>query len=270
MQPRQGQIRPNSAKRRSMRVDCTVPSRYLGHYCLIMARTFRIFPLFLATLFVACTDIPIVDTRPNPEPPALPAPAMECPPVVNVVADKMNVLYVGVDNPISLEVENVSFQSLKILVSGGKTVFQGSDGKYLVRPYEADEVRVLVLNEVGLRVAKKIFRAKPMPDPVASLGNLSPGDVSLGTFQAARKLNATIPNFDLDLRCAVTGFEVRRIKPEGEVVRLENKGSVYGDLTASAMLQGEIGDLVLYTNIRARCPGDAASRRLNSLVFTLR
>lgn len=234
--------------------------------------TYSLRPLLLLVLGLSlccCQELTLTDDRARPEPPALPAPAMECPPVVHVAADKTNVLWVGLENPVTLEAEYASLNSFKILVSGGKAVFHGAGGEYIIRPYEAGEVRLLVLNEVGLQVAKKVFRAKRVPSPMVRLGNKLGGNISAGQFKAQAGINALLDNFDFDLMCQISGFVLTRVKSNGEVEKVSNQGGKFDDPTLALTTRGEPGDHFLFTEVKVRCPGDSSFQAVNSLAFSL-
>lgn len=190
--------------------------------------------------------------------------------MVTASADKMNVLWVGLDNPVSLEAENIDYSSIKILVSGSKAIFSGDNGRYTIKPYEPGEVRLLVLNEVGLRVAKSTFRARRIPDPLARLADRLGGKIPMGEFRAQRGINASIDNFDYDAYCEIMGFEMTHIGNDGVSSSAANEGRFFTEASAGIISAARPGDYFLFNNVRARCPGDRADRRLNSLAFTLR
>ena len=48
-----------------------------------------------------------------------------------VAADKMNVFYIGVDNPISVAVPGIASDKLRVTVNNG--TITGSNGKYIVK-----------------------------------------------------------------------------------------------------------------------------------------
>jgi gliding motility-associated protein GldM len=95
-------------------------------------------------------------------------------PSATVAADKMNVLYAGIDNPVSVSA-SVSAEKVDISLSGGTKTRTGP-GTYNVHIPEGmvgKMVTVSILADVGGRqqpMGTKDFRVKRVPDPVATLG----------------------------------------------------------------------------------------------------
>ena len=84
-----------------------------------------------------------------------------------VALDKVNVVYRGVENPISIAVNNA-----KSYVVYGKGVSKKDDGKYVLRPGSGSEIKVFVEieNFDGSKVIEEhVFRIKGLPAPISTL-----------------------------------------------------------------------------------------------------
>lgn len=90
-----------------------------------------------------------------------------------VAADKMNVFYIGVDNPISVAVPGIASDKLRVTVNNG--TITGSNGKYIVKVGNTTETVVQVAAEINPGEVKVVgeskFRVKRIPEPVACIGN---------------------------------------------------------------------------------------------------
>ncbi|MCB9081584.1 MAG: hypothetical protein H6555_07735 [Lewinellaceae bacterium] len=84
---------------------------------------------------------------------------------VTVSADKMNVFYKGVENPISVVAAGVSSNELR--VSGSNVTLRGSGGKYTADVTSSNGVAKITVSGGGLSASTFEFRIKPIPDPVA-------------------------------------------------------------------------------------------------------
>src|SRR5690349_5004666 len=85
-----------------------------------------------------------------------------------VSCDRMNVLFAGVDNPMSIAVENVPNKSLVVKATNG-AIEKVADGKYIYKgsTLGIDEILVLKKNKSGLKKVGTIpFRVQSLPDPV--------------------------------------------------------------------------------------------------------
>ncbi len=189
---------------------------------------------------------------------------------VTVSADKMNVFYIGVDNPVSISAAGISTKDLNVGISGGGgSIKRVGTGNYVVNVTEQTlDCRVNVSGG-GMRDSK-VFRVKRIPNPVAKLSNSTGGEMGSGEFKAQGGLAAILENFDFDARCEIQGFELVYAPARQDVVPSINPGGRYNDKSQRLVQQAKPGDRYFFENVKARCPGDAAGRPINSLVFKIK
>ena len=189
---------------------------------------------------------------------------------VTVSADKMNVFYIGVDNPVSVSAAGVSSGDVRVSVSGGGgSITKVGSANYMVRVTQpTDDCRINVSAE-GLRDSK-IFRVKRIPDPVARLGNKEDGSMGNGEFKAQGGLIAWLDNFDFDAKCDIQGFKLVRVPKRQDPIEVLNKGPRYSSDSKRIVNMARPGDTYYFFDVKARCPGDKAGRKINSLVFNIR
>lgn len=134
---------------------------------------------------------------------------------VAVAADKMNVFYIGVDNPITVSAAGVSSNALRVSCNGCN--LSGSGNNRVVTVDRPGEVSVVVTGE-GLNSTFP-FRAKRIPDPVPQLGNSKGGSMGNGEFKAQGGVLAVLEGFDFDARCAIQGFNIVRVPSDRMLFR---------------------------------------------------
>ncbi|HKK89226.1 MAG TPA: GldM family protein, partial [Saprospiraceae bacterium] len=123
---------------------------------------------------------------------------------------KMNVFYIGVNNPFEVSVAGASSNEVNVSATGAGAKISGSGGDYSATVSTPGDVKVNV-TAPGLQKAFNI-RAKRIPDPVATLGGTNKGGkIGNGTFKAQRGLIAVLESFDFDARCDIQGFEFVRV-----------------------------------------------------------
>jgi len=190
---------------------------------------------------------------------------------VTVSADKMNVMYVGVDNPISVVAAGISSNELRVNASGGgiQLTPTSGNGKYVARVSKPGRANITVSGG-GLQRSSFEFRVKPIPDPVAKLGGETSGDIGNGTFKAQQGVIAELQNFDFDARCQIAGFELVYVPKRKDPVPVTNGGATYTQQARNLVNQAKPGDTYYFNNVRAKCPGDVASRKINPMVFRIR
>ncbi|HUX97534.1 MAG TPA: gliding motility protein GldM [Bacteroidales bacterium] len=132
----------------------------------------------------------------------------------------MNVMYMGIGNPIDVSVPGVSPDKIKIRVVNGtfstEKVKNSSGvpfkGAWSVKPTAVGQnVQIIVtadMNGKPLQFAPYEFRVKPIPPPIAIFAQKSTGSVPRATAAAQVGVFAILPDFDFDLQYQVTGFSV--------------------------------------------------------------
>jgi len=195
-------------------------------------------------------------------------------PSLVVSPTKMNVFYIGVDNPVEISVSGVPEDRIQASISGGGKLSKASSG-YIVRVQGGAEANISVTAKMddgsSRNMGTKKFRVKPVPDPFAKV-LIGQKDVATpiidGNMLAAGRVEATLDNFDFDLTFRVTGFRVSAVR-QGYVVDEDGNS---GRLTSGQanLVRGLPGkSKVTFENITAVGP-DGKSRKLNDIVFRLK
>ncbi len=187
-----------------------------------------------------------------------------------VSATKMNVFYIGVDNPVSVSASGVSSNDLNVRASGCSIKpVNRADGKYLVTASTPGEAKI-VLSGGGLPATTFDFRVKRIPDPVARLSKSSGGAMGNGEFKAQGGVGAFLDNFDFDAKCAIQGFTLVYVAARQDPVEVINAGARYNAASRRMVNQAKPGDIYYFDDVKARCPGDKVGRPINSMVFKIK
>ena len=192
---------------------------------------------------------------------------------VSVSALKMNVFYIGVENPVGVSAAGVSSSKVNVSMSGdgGCSITRGG-GNYVVkcqRPTPLNKFAYINVSAPGL-TAKSEFRVKEIPDPVAKLGLNKGGTMGNGEFKAQQGLIAALENFDFDARCNIQGFNLVRVPRREDPQSALNAGGSFGADAARLKNLAKPGDKFFFEGVKARCPGDKVGRKINDLVFSIK
>ncbi len=188
-------------------------------------------------------------------------------PTATVSADKMNVFYIGVDNPVTISGPGVQKEKIRAGISAGS--LSGSNGSYIVRVTDASGPKVFINVSAELKpgsIAKlggKEYRVKSIPDPIAKVGGIATGNLSAGALRVQKGVIADLENFDFDVRYAVTGFNMTVVKQRQDAVRLQSSSAYFTPEMSNALSGVGAKDKVLFDEITARGP-DGRNRRLKS------
>src|SRR5690606_3356593 len=98
-----------------------------------------------------------------------------------ISAEAMNVLYVGLDNPMSISVPGVTPANTVVSTGPGITLKKTANGKYIATVSKGTKKSTITVSaKMPDGTTKRMgdpaeFRIKEVPKPVAQLGSLSSG-----------------------------------------------------------------------------------------------
>jgi len=185
--------------------------------------------------------------------------------------EDMNAVYIGVDNHLAISASGVSSNKVSCSASGGGMSLSPSGNfKYIVRATTPTNEASINVTADGKTYTKKV-KVKRIPDPIAKLGGKHRGGgLPSGEFKAQMGIAAVLENFDFDAKCEIQGFGMFRVPKRSDAQPASNQGSRFGGSAATLIGAAVPGDMYLFENIKAKCPGDAASRDIGSMNFTVK
>ncbi len=188
---------------------------------------------------------------------------------VLISADKMNVLYVGVENPLTITAEGLSPEELNPQISGtGQGEIKKTGGnRFVVTVKEPGECLISQEKPIAF---KKYFRIKRIPDPQAYLGKSTGGVMGTGEFRAQGGVLAILENFDFFAKCQTVSFDLYYVAKKQDPVHVSNRGARFNSDSRNLINRAKPGDIYFFENIRAKCPGDGNSRTINTMVFRIK
>jgi len=187
-----------------------------------------------------------------------------------VSPDKMNVLYIGVDNPLSVSAPGVALEDLKVSMSGGS--LSGSKGHYTARVSSIGEARVTISAEMGNPKTSKTlgsstFRVKRIPDPVAQFAGRNGGTTSAVNLRAQDRIFAHLDNFEFEAKFTVTRFTLFIQKPRQDATIIKGTGAELTAAMKAAMQSITPGTRIYFDDITAVGP-DGSQRGLAPIIIT--
>jgi gliding motility-associated protein GldM len=141
-------------------------------------------------------------------------------PAITISPTKMNVFYIGVDNPVEISVPGGPERIIPS-ISAGSIRQEGKD--WIVSNLTATGPReaVISVNAVFSGKTKNMgsykFRLKTLPDPLIKIAGKNEGFISKSLLLASPMLLPEMPaGFDFDLRYSVTSFVFSTSSASGE------------------------------------------------------
>ena len=143
--------------------------------------------------------------------------------VPNVVVSPtaMNVMYMGIPNPIDVSVPGISPDNIKIRVVNGtfttekvrRTGGEFFRGNWAVNPVKVGQNVQIIVSATdpsgkSTQYPPYEFRVKAIPKPEARFAGMNGGLISRNTAVAQQGVFAVLPDFDFDLQYKITGFSL--------------------------------------------------------------
>lgn len=191
-----------------------------------------------------------------------------------ISADAMNVLYIGLDNPISISVPGFPPEKVNATMTGGTLVKKGSTN-YIAKVTQRGEATINVsvkTDDGGSRsMGSAKFRVRKIPMPVAQLGTLQNGATeTTGTIKAnaVRMVGSLGEGFAFEgVKYNIISYTFLLVPKRGEIRQVQGTGAT---LNAAQSLINSLksGDRIIIDQIRATGPD--GTRGLAPVVITAR
>jgi gliding motility-associated protein GldM len=188
----------------------------------------------------------------------------------SIALDKMNVLYMGVANPITVAASGGGDDRISVSISGGGGKLEKTGaGKYNAYVYSPSENCTITVSVDGKVAGASQFRVRSIPDPVGTVGNYASGDnVPAGAFKAQGGVGAYVKDFPFDLKYTVTSFTIAADTDDGDIVEATVNGNLW-DAKALGIVRGLKAGKTVTIDLRAQGP-DGRNRKLPSLVYYIK
>jgi gliding motility-associated protein GldM len=170
---------------------------------------------------------------------------------------KMNVLYIGLDNPLAISVPGVPADKLIPSVAGDGTI-SGSNGEYVIKVNKMGKIKVNVaakMEEGDRDMGSTEFRVKLVPKPEIRLENFEASKIKPDKIKICRKLNAVLENFEYNVNFEIMSFQMMYVAKNGNVLTKDATGSVLTPDMLKLINMAKNGDVYYFDEIRVKFPG---------------
>jgi len=187
--------------------------------------------------------------------------------------DKMNVMYIGVDNPVTLSASGYNIEDVSLNIAGASLKPDGK-GKYLVRVSKQGTTDYTITARTREGGSAKVgggqIRVKYIPPPQATVADKASGLVHTNVAKAQLGVVAKLDQFDFDARFQVTSFRFILIpKTSGGDLKIsDNTGPLFNATTLQYIKNSRPGDQWVISNVYAKGP-DGRNQPVNSITITL-
>ena len=193
---------------------------------------------------------------------------------VVIKPEQSNELYLGIDNEVSIAVENTSCNSIEVEVDNG--TIKGNKGYYIYKASKVGVVDITIFkrNKGELRqIAKSYFKVKNLPGYEAELIGINGNRISKNVLLAHEYLAAVLEHSYINARLKIDSFNVCIISYINNsdtciYKTFINIGSKFSSQVMSSFQAINNKDIIILKDITASY-SDGASIVLNPLIFTI-
>ncbi|MEI6122075.1 MAG: gliding motility protein GldM [Bacteroidota bacterium] len=191
-------------------------------------------------------------------------------PSATISPTKMNVFYIGVDNPVSISVPGASNEQVTATITGGGGTISKvpGNGLYVVKVSTQGECTVNVSAKMGATsrsMGSMKFRVKRIPDPVAYVGGSRGGPIPKSSLLAAGGVIPKMDGFDFDVYPTITSFTLAIVKG-GDYFPASTNGAKFSSQMIQMLNSVTKGQKVFIEDIKARLP-DGTTRNLGAITL---
>jgi gliding motility-associated protein GldM len=193
-------------------------------------------------------------------------------PSVTVSADRMNLFYVGVPNPVSISAPGIPTESLRPVISAGGNLTRQADGSYIVQVQPGTREVTITVNAVVDGATRNMgtsnFRVRNVPDPVAYIANRREGRISRDELLLARAIIPRMESFEFDMNFEIESFSMVTTMA-GDVRTFRATGNQFTPEMLQVITNAGRGQRIIFENITTRPGPDGRVRTLSPLSFTI-
>ena len=191
---------------------------------------------------------------------------------LSVSPTKMNVLYIGVPNPIDITASGVPAEKLNVSMSGGGSIQKaGATGSYIAQVKAPGTVNITVTATVdgqSKNLGTKQFRVKRVPDPVAKIAGKREGTIAKAELMAQAGIKAELENFDFDMKFNIVSFRVSSMI-RGFAKEANSNSAAFGGQVKQIIQETPSGSKIYFEDIKAKGP-DGSIRSLGTIAFKIK
>jgi len=197
------------------------------------------------------------------------------PPALTVAPLKMNVLYIGVDNPVSISSPGLPQEKIRPVISIGILKRDPKSHDWIVRIDKKPTGKAIAtvsataeLDGKVIQLGSSEFRVKRVPDPIAEIAGQTGGSIDKNVLLSAGAIIPNMEDFNFDLYFIVTSYTFGTIV-NGDYLPKNIKGNVFTPEVVNMIKNGKSKQKFIFENIQSQGP-DGTIRGLNPVNLELK
>jgi gliding motility-associated protein GldM len=173
-----------------------------------------------------------------------------------ISATKMNMLYIGLQNPISVSVPGYRPDQVTVGATPGLNLKKVSNTEYMVNPSPGTKEGVITVSADGKRMGSMQYRVRPIPKPEVLFGTRTGGAMSRGELMTVQYINAGLgAGFAFEgVNYRVLGYTLVFAPRHGQSQFFPVQGNTIPGNLRAVLNAAHTGDMIIITEVRAQGP----------------
>lgn len=188
-------------------------------------------------------------------------------PSTTISATKMNVFYLGIDNPVDISAPGVAKDQISASITNG-SISKSSEG-WTVRPGKVGTANINVTAEVEGRrqnMGSMEFRVMQIPTPIAQIGGQGSGAIRKVALSAASGIRAELEGFLFDISVNVSSYTFAYVQANGLIDEVKVNGNRFTPEVKQKFNALSRNSKVFFEDIKVKMP-DGTIRTLPPVNF---
>jgi hypothetical protein len=187
--------------------------------------------------------------------------------VTAVAPTKMNVLYLEIENPVSIAVSGYESSEIIVEIKDNAGEITGTDGSYNIIPKEAGLLTVVVKAKDKI-VNETIFRVKYIPEPILIVAGKSGGEITMEDLEKEEEVRAYLLNFDFDVKYEVVEFTLSTTDEGGYFKQAISESNKISEAQKELIKNATVGKRINFEDIMVMGPYGNI-RKISPIVFEI-
>jgi gliding motility-associated protein GldM len=186
----------------------------------------------------------------------------------SVALDKMNILYIGFENPVTVAATGGTDDKVTVSISGGGMITKVGKGKYLVRVTTLSDNCIISVAVDGKMAGTSQFRVRNIPQPTGHIGGVVSGDsVLLNSFINQAGISAGYSGFGIDVNYSVVSHTLI-INNDNNIKTFNVQGPAFTTEVRQFLIKNlKPGSIVTVGNLLAIAPVGGSMKLLPLVYF---
>jgi gliding motility-associated protein GldM len=187
----------------------------------------------------------------------------------SIFLEKMNVVYIGVENPMTISGGSVGREKVHVSFASPGASISNTGGDHYIAKATTPGMSKIIINAAGKNFEFPI-RVKNLPLPGGFIGSKKGGAISSAEFKAIGGLIARLEDSDFEAPFKVISYKLGAIGGSiSQYTEAGNEGNRWSGSAASIVQRSTPGTNIFFDQIRVVGP-DGKQREIQPMVFSLR